>query len=62
MKQFLVCISMFLFFFLRYKTSDGEFTISGEIKNAPDQKLYLEEISFNQKPPLIIDTAELKKI
>jgi len=39
----------------------GLFTIKGELKNAPDQKVYLEKISFNQQPPEIFDTAEIKK-
>lgn len=38
---------------------NGEFTVSGEIKNAPDQKIYLEELFFSQKAPHIIDTAQL---
>lgn len=39
----------------------GKFTVTGEIKNAPDQKIYLEEIFFKEKQPEVIDTAELKK-
>ena len=41
------------------KTS-GKFTVTGEIKNIPDQKIYLEEVYFDQKqPPTILDTAEV---
>ena len=39
----------------------GLFTVKGELKNAPDQKVYLEEISFKQQPPQVFDTAEIKK-
>ncbi|MEP6949325.1 MAG: AhpC/TSA family protein [Ginsengibacter sp.] len=39
----------------------GQFTVKGELKNAPDQKVFLEEISFNQQPPQVFDTAEIKK-
>jgi peroxiredoxin len=39
----------------------GQFTVKGELKNAPDQKVFLEEISFNQQPPRVFDTAEIKK-
>jgi peroxiredoxin len=39
----------------------GQFTVTGELKNAPDQKVFLEEISFNQQPPRVFDTAEIKK-
>ncbi len=38
----------------------GTFTVAGEIKNAPDQKIYLEELYFSQKEPSVLDTAELK--
>jgi peroxiredoxin len=38
----------------------NKFTITGEIKNAPDQQLYLEELFFSQKNPQVIDTADLK--
>jgi len=38
----------------------GKFTVSGELKNAPDQKVYLEELYFSEKPPVILDTAAIK--
>ena len=38
----------------------GKFTVSGQLKNVPDQKAYLEELSFGQKDPEVIDTAEIK--
>ena len=37
------------------------FTVNGELKGASDQKVYLEQISFNQQPPQILDTAEIIK-
>lgn len=39
---------------------EGEFSVNGEIKNAPDQKVYLEELFFSQKEPLVLDTASMK--
>ena len=39
----------------------GMFRVKGELKNAPDQKVFLEEISFSQQPPRVFDTAEIKK-
>src|SRR5450432_3182422 len=39
----------------------GQFTVTGELKNAPDQKVFLEEISFNQQAPHVFDTALIKK-
>jgi peroxiredoxin len=38
----------------------GRFTVNGQLKNAPDQKVYLEEVFFNQKDPEILDTGEIK--
>ncbi len=38
----------------------GKFTVNGQLKNVPDQKAYLEELSFGQKDPEVIDTAEIK--
>ena len=38
----------------------GKFTVNGQLKNIPDQKAYLEELSFGQKDPEVIDTAEIK--
>jgi peroxiredoxin len=41
-------------------TEKGAFTVNGQIKNAPDQQVYLEELSFGQKDPEVLDTAEIK--
>ncbi len=38
----------------------GKFTVNGQIKNAPDQKIYLEELFFSDKNPVVLDTAEVK--
>ena len=42
------------------KSSDGQFTLSGNIKNIPNQKVYLEEMYFTQRAPEVLDTAEMK--
>ncbi len=39
----------------------GQFAVKGELKNAPDQKVFLEQISFTQEPPQVLDTQEIKK-
>ena len=41
-------------------TDKDRFSVIGQLKNAPDQKVYLEELYFNQKDPEVIDTAEIK--
>lgn len=38
----------------------GKFTVSGELKNIPDQQVYLEELYFSQQEPQVLDTAEIK--
>jgi len=39
----------------------GGFKVNGELKDAPDQKVFLEQIFFNQNPPQVLDTAEMSK-
>lgn len=38
----------------------NKFTVNGQLKNAEDQKIYLEEVFFSQKDPEVLDTAEIK--
>ncbi len=56
---FLLIATTFLFS-CNTKSTSGEFTIHGELKGAPDQKVFLEQLYFNQNPLLIVDTAEMK--
>ena len=42
------------------KEDKGKFTVTGELKNAPDQRIYLEELFFSQKSPQVLDTADIK--
>ena len=37
----------------------GQFVVNGKIENAPNQKIFLEEVFFSSKPPVVIDTAEI---
>ena len=37
------------------------FTVSGEIKNAPATVVYLEQISFDNMPPQVVDSMSLKE-
>ncbi len=59
MKGILVFISAFVLFSCNSTAKKGMFTVNGELKGAADQKVYLEQISFNQQPPQILDTAEV---
>lgn len=42
-------------------SNNGRFVVKGDIKNVPDQKIYLEEIFFNEKAPQVLDTADINK-
>lgn len=37
-----------------------KFTVKGELKGAEDQKVFLEQLPFNQQEPSVLDTAEMK--
>ena len=61
MKKFLPLIaSVFFLFSCSTSVQKGQFTVIGELKNTPDQKIYLEELYFSQKDPAVLDTAEIK--
>jgi peroxiredoxin len=61
MKKILSLLSISVILFSCNNMDDkGKFTVTGLVKNAPDQKVYLEELYFSQKDPEVIDTAELK--
>jgi peroxiredoxin len=61
MKSVLIFVSTFLLLSCNGTEKKGMFTVNGELKGASDQKVYLEQISFNQQPPQILDTAEVIK-
>ena len=42
------------------KNNSGDFNIQGELKNAPDQEVFLEQLFFNQNPLKVVDTTEMK--
>jgi len=61
MKKIVVMIIVSLLFFsCKNKIDTGKFNVTGEIKNIPDQKIYLEQLFFSQKDPEVLDTAEIK--
>ena len=61
MKKLLIMFCSLAFFSCNNQKSTGKFTLNGEIKNAVDQKIFLEELHFNQTPPAVIDTSLLEK-
>lgn len=38
----------------------GKFSLDGELKSSPNQKIYLEELYFSEKQPEVLDTADIK--
>ena len=41
------------------KKEKGKFIVKGELKNADNQKIYLEQLFFSQKDPQVLDTGEI---
>ena len=58
-KNYLLIIVSALIFSCNNKSKD-QFTINGKIENAKDQKVYLEQLFFNEKDIAVLDTAEIK--
>lgn len=59
MKKILIIACIAVCFSCNEKKIKGEFTVSGFIKNAPDQKVFLEEVFFSDKAPQVIDTGNV---
>lgn len=59
-KLFTILFCTALLFACKNEDQKGKFTVSGELKNAPDQKVYLEELYFSEKAPVILDTTAIK--
>jgi hypothetical protein len=56
----MVAVTSFVLLSCNDELQKGKFTVSGELKNAPDQQVYLEELYFSQKDPTVLDTGEIK--
>ncbi len=61
MKSILIFVSAILLVSCSSSQKKGMFSVNGELKGAADQKVFLEQISFNQQAPQILDTAEVVK-
>jgi len=59
-KLFAAAFTAAILFSCNDKTDKGMFTLSGEIKAAPDQQVYLEQLFFSGKSPEVLDTGEIK--
>ncbi len=61
MKKILIPLTALFLFSCGGQHKTGSFKINGELKDAPDQKVFLEQIFFNQNPPQVLDTAQITK-
>lgn len=59
MYKFLWCFAVVALFACNQKTDNGSFTINGTMKHTVAKEVYLEELYFDARPPLVIDTAEV---
>ena len=61
MKNTLTTLAISLLLFAcNNESNNGKFTVSGNIKNVPDQQVFLDQLFFSQKNPEILDTAQIK--
>ncbi len=61
MKQILTLLSIAVILLSCNNESEkGKFSVNGQLKNAPGNQVYLEELFFGQKDAEVIDTAEIK--
>jgi peroxiredoxin len=61
MKVFLtVAIAFLTLASCKNNVEEGKFLVNGNIKNVPDQNIYLEQLFFNEKNPEVLDTAQIK--
>ncbi|MEO6894422.1 MAG: TlpA disulfide reductase family protein [Ginsengibacter sp.] len=60
MKKIMLFIGVLFLFACNSTHTNGLFTVNGDLKNAPDQKVFLEQLHFDQRPPQVLDTAEMK--
>lgn len=49
-----------VFFSCKDNKEKGKFTLTGDIKNAPDQQVFLEQLFFSEKTPEVVDTGEIR--
>ena len=59
-RTLIILMTSLLFFSCKNETTKGKFSINGEIKNAADQRVFLEQVFFSQKNPEVLDTAQIK--
>ncbi len=60
MKKAVIILSALFLFSCTSKHTNGLFTVNGDLKNAPDQKVYLDQLHFDERAPEVLDSSEVK--
>jgi len=60
MKKMIFMASLALLAACSNQENTNAFTVKGQLTNAPDGEVYLEELFFSQKNPQIVDSAAMK--
>lgn len=59
-KFFVIAILFFGLVSCNNNNDANTFTVKGQIKNVPDQKIFLEQLYFGEKNPVVLDSATIK--
>ncbi len=60
MKKIVWIIGIALLAACNNQQDKGAFTVNGQLKNAPDGQVYLEELFFSEKNPQVVDSTAIK--
>ena len=60
MNRMLLILVVFFSISCTSQQKSGDFEVSGQLQNAPDQQVFLEHIQFDNSAPTILDTSEMK--
>ena len=60
MKKIVIVVSALFLFSCTSTHKDGLFSVNGNLQNAPDQRVYLEQLHFDERPPQVLDSSEMK--
>jgi thiol-disulfide isomerase/thioredoxin len=59
-RYLLLAVVLILMMACNNKSTEGSFTLNGQVKNIADQQVYLEQLFFSQQDPQVLDTAHVK--
>ncbi|MGN6248410.1 MAG: redoxin domain-containing protein [Ginsengibacter sp.] len=60
MKKVVIFLNALFLFSCTSTHKNGLFTVNGDLQNAPDQKVYLEQLHFDERPPQVLDSSSMK--